>query len=134
MGKQYRVMLIEVGAESDETVFELLGSATMLARLTPQALADALIDNATGLITGDPSPAAMVQPGETEAPKPARTRRTKAQIAADEAAAEAARIAAGGPDAGLATGGVPDGVIVPERATAPTEGAGAWDPFKQAVA
>jgi hypothetical protein len=91
------------GYEGDETLFELAGSATMLGRIAPSAVLDALIaDEHSGgapaqqQVLADRVWDAAVANGTvpagtpTEADrvaidKPKRTRRTKQQIAEDEA-------------------------------------------------
>jgi hypothetical protein len=94
---KYRVIVIREG-DDDETLFEIAGSAAMVARLAPTALLDVLGADADQT---DPAPAANLadrvldsalaaggapQFADAEPVKQTRNRRTKAQIAADKEA------------------------------------------------
>jgi hypothetical protein len=114
VGVIYRVTVVKEttdnggGYEGDETLFELAGSATMIARIAPTAIMDALItdEHVQGGMAAGPVPQQQVladrvwdaavangtvpagTPTEADrvaVDKPKRTRRTKQQIAEDEA-------------------------------------------------
>lgn len=89
MGKIYRITLIEEDGDEYGTLFELAGSPAMLTAAAPGAIAAALSE--VGIAVSD-RVIAGAAPAEGNfgagQPKP-RTRRTKAQMAADAAAAEA---------------------------------------------
>lgn len=110
---RYRVIVLREGKTEDETLFELAGSATLLARLAPGALLEAMDEDGDaravqqydeGRASAGAAPAASVadrvadrvfdsavaagdaaqaQGGDAPARRP---RRTKAQIAADKEA------------------------------------------------
>jgi hypothetical protein len=92
MGTIYRVTVVaettddKGGHEGSETLFELAGGADMVARIAPSALADALSAEAPETL-GDQVMDSAAAAGAPVEQKPRRPRRTKAQIAADEAAA-----------------------------------------------
>jgi len=116
MGTIYRVTVTKEttddkgGHEGDETLFELAGSATMIGRLAPAAVLDALItdehEGAYGVAPPVPQqqvladrvwdaavangtvPAAPAEAEAAQSEKPRRTRRTKQQIAEDKAKEE----------------------------------------------
>lgn len=98
MAKIYRISLIEEDGDEYGTLFELAGSVAMLGAAAPGALAAALaecgIEVAEASTTGSASYFAdAAGNGPAGSPvKPQRTRRTKAQMAADRAAAEAASV------------------------------------------
>jgi hypothetical protein len=106
---RYRVIVLREGKAEDETLFELAGSASLLARLAPGALLEAMDEDGDaravqqydeGRATAAAAPSASVadrvfdsavaagdaaqaQGGDAPARRP---RRTKAQIAADKEA------------------------------------------------
>lgn len=84
MTDRYRVIVMREGETKDETLFELSGSAVLVARLVPGALLDVL--SADPDAQGAPDEQAQEDAADEAAGRPKRTRRTKAQIAADEAA------------------------------------------------
>jgi len=111
MGDTYRVTIVResgTGAEYEtETIFEVAGGIAMVARIAPGALVDALraanedvpepLRNggvvAESVMDAAAAAGAPVLPGTHPFGQPApqrRKRRTKAEIAADEAAAAAA--------------------------------------------
>lgn len=104
---KYRVIVLREGTDADETLFEIAGPATMVAKLAPAALLDALVGDAAEVAypgrdvadrvfdqataAGAAAEAQATTPsggpaGETEAESTKRKRRTKAQIAADNEA------------------------------------------------
>jgi hypothetical protein len=95
MGTIYRVTVVaettdaQGGYESSETLFELAGGADMVARIAPSALGDALSAEAPETLADRVMDGAAAVGAPVEQ-RPRRPRRTKAQIAADEAAARAA--------------------------------------------
>jgi hypothetical protein len=92
MGDIYRVTIVRESGTGEsyesETVFEVAGGSALVARIAPGALSDAL------RAAGEQVPEVLQQQGPApvgavdiqDADKPKRNRRTKAQIAADEAA------------------------------------------------
>jgi hypothetical protein len=118
MTDRYRVIVLREGETKDETLFELLGSATLLARLVPGALLDVLGADPDAQGAPDAESAAERQDAADEAAgRPKRTRRTKAQIAADNAAqALGFRDAAHQAEAAAPTDGTPAPVTVPAPA------------------
>lgn len=105
MGTIYRVTVLREGTTEDETLFELAGSASLLARLAPGALLEAMDEDgdARAVQQYDEGRAASIanrvfdsavsagaaaeaQANGDAAEGPKRTRRTKAQIAADKEA------------------------------------------------
>lgn len=103
---KYRVIVLREGAEADETLFEIAGSAARVARIAPGALIDVLAEDSESWADGQRAAqaasvadrvfdAAVAAGADAEAEqdaadeaagKPKRTRRTKAQIAADKEA------------------------------------------------
>lgn len=96
---RYRVTVLREGTTEDETLFEIAGGAVLVGRLVPAALLDVL--SADPEAQGEPErsladrvfDSAVSAGAEAEqdaaddsAGRPRRTRRTKAQIAADKAA------------------------------------------------
>jgi hypothetical protein len=94
MGTIYRVTVVaettdaQGGYESSETLFELAGGADMVARIAPSALGDALSAEAPETLADRVMDGAAAVGAPVEQ-RPRRPRRTKAQIAADEAAVAA---------------------------------------------
>jgi hypothetical protein len=94
MGTIYRVTVVaettdaQGGYESSETLFELAGGADMVARIAPSALGDALSAEAPETLADRVMDGAAAAGAPVEQ-RPRRPRRTKAQIAADEAAVAA---------------------------------------------
>jgi hypothetical protein len=148
---RYRVIVLREGSETDETLFEIAGPARRVMRLGPTAVLDTIDedmqerDGAPAGAEGEPErpladrvfdqataagAAAEAQSGTQGAETPkTRTRRTKAQIAADkEAQALGFRDAAhraeaesqqqahpGGPDpAATPATGAPSGYMTPD--------------------
>jgi hypothetical protein len=95
---KYRVTVIREGATEDETLFELAGSAALVAKIAPGVVADALlradIEDAGGengrladRVFDDAVAAGNAAQAQAEAPETTkRKRRTKAEIAADDEA------------------------------------------------
>jgi hypothetical protein len=96
---RYRVTVLREGTTEDETLFEIAGGAVLVGRLVPAALLDVL--SADPEAQGEPErsladrvfdsvvsagAAAEAQANGDAAEGPKRTRRTKAQIAADKEA------------------------------------------------
>jgi hypothetical protein len=96
---RYRVTVLREGTTEDETLFEIAGGAVLVGRLVPAALLDVL--SADPEAQGEPErsltdrvfDSAVSAGAEAEqdaaddsAGRPRRTRRTKAQIAADKEA------------------------------------------------
>jgi hypothetical protein len=115
------------------TIVELLAEADILSRFAPTAVAEALgaddNDEAPRMAMSGSAPA-----GNGGEPKTKRPRRTKQQIAADEAAAMAAEAAQYAPDTS-ADGAAPVAPPVapanqtPALDTPPTAAAPAFNPF-----
>ena len=137
----YRVTITREDGEDFETVIEVAGSGAFLVRIAPTMIAEALAEAALSdtpqrVVVGSGDVSAMTSAvAATEAPAPPkRPRRTKAQIAADEAAqaagfrdaahqAEAAASGRGSDLAGRARSGAaaargdrPDGCVQPLHA------------------
>ncbi len=95
--ERYRIELVRIGDEKDETLVALEGSAELVGRMAGGLVAEAVGAEraATTVVMPSDRPADV---GDDDG-KPKRTRRTKAQIAADEAAARIAeqRVADGAP-------------------------------------
>lgn len=169
---KYRVILLREGAERDETLFEIAGSAAQVGRLAPADLLEALqadqddrafedddtsatrpttphsggtlADRVFDAAAQAGAPSGDASPGGTK-----RTRRTKAQIAADKEAqalgfrdaahrTEAARLA-GEADVPVSVttsfegaAPVPSGAPEASPATPPAAPDGQpWNPFQQ---
>lgn len=145
--KKYRIVVEQIGDTEDETLFEIVGGASLMQGVVPSMLdavlrevnsppasADAVFEGAvaSGVAAGALPAGTVAGPPAVEPPKPARKRRTKAEIAADELAAAqqhpqpaAAPVAPAEPAQPVA---VPDGVIVPEQAS-PAAPAAPYNPF-----
>lgn len=100
---KYRVIVMREGADADETLFEIAGSAARVARIAPgalldvlaedegnwadteRALADRVFDSAAAAGAAAEQQAAGPD-GETVEQATKRKRRTKAEIAADKEA------------------------------------------------
>lgn len=103
MTSKYRVIVLREGADADETLFEIAGSAARVARIAPgalldvlaedegnwadaeRALADRVFDSAGAAGAAGEQQAAGAD-GETVEQATKRKRRTKAEIAADKEA------------------------------------------------
>jgi hypothetical protein len=132
---QYEInveQLDEHGEVADGFTLRLRVGADALARVLPGLLAESMGAESVSVVTGTAAPESA-----TSSDKPTRTRRTKAQIEADKAA-EAARLAAGGPPMPQApatdapTSPLPAGVPSPLAAPLPAAGvapAAPYDPF-----
>jgi hypothetical protein len=94
--KRYRLEIIEIGVESDTSLGAIEGSAELVAQLAPTVIESAIGDELDEPVA-DGSGARFAD--EPSMPKQRRKRRTKAQIAADNAAAAVAeqRVADGAP-------------------------------------
>lgn len=146
MGDIYRVTIVRESGDGEgfesETVFEIAGPARRVRQAAPGVLAD-ILDEATNSTTASPASATAasifdnaVQQGVAAGALPAapieppkRKRRTKEQIAADEAAAaqpQAASLVTQPHDA--AAGSVPV-IGQPEQAAAPEQAAPAAAPY-----
>lgn len=92
---KYRVIVEQVGDDKDETLFEIVGAASLVQSVVPgvldavlsgsdevRPLADRVFDSAVDAERADRA----APGGPVEPPKQTRPRRTKAQIAADKEA------------------------------------------------
>jgi hypothetical protein len=100
MATIYRVTVTTENEGDYETLFELAGGPTLIGKLAPDAIIEAIATRTEAVHANvaervmDGAMAAMPAPDGTPAPqapagegdKPKRSRRTRAQIAADEAA------------------------------------------------
>jgi hypothetical protein len=158
---KYRVIIMREGVEADETLFEIAGSAGLVQQIVPavldtvlaegwaataaagRSLADRVFDS---VIAADAAAEAEQDAADEAAGKPKRTRRTKAQIAADKeaqaagfrdaahraevestvAAAPPEAVIAGGPAAAAAYA---PSAIVTEAPAASGGDAAPWNPF-----
>lgn len=157
MGVIYRLTVVKEttdpggGYEGDETLFELAGSATMLGRIAPSAVLDALIaDEHSGgapaqqQVLADKVWDAAVANGTvpagtpSEAPQPEapkRTRRTKQQIAEDKAReAQQASLQAHANSAAQGGPGVPAPQVETVDVSSGTNGAAVAPGFTQPAA
>ena len=96
---KYRVIVERIGDEKDETLFEIVGSAVLVARMVPAALLDVLSGDPeaqggsvadrvldAALTAGGERPDGVLRSADAEPVKQTRNRRSKAQIAADKEA------------------------------------------------
>jgi hypothetical protein len=149
---KYRVIVLREGADNDETLFEIAGAASMVGRIAPGALLEALSADTDRSADESPSPAAPAgniadrvfddavaagRAAEAQAAAPGgettktRTRRTKAQKAADDEAqglgfrdaAHRAEVEAQQQTPGTPTGAVPAEVPSGPVVTTTFEGA-----------
>lgn len=173
---RYRVIVLREGTDADETLFEIAGPARRLMRIAPGAVLDSLDEDEQERAGSTPlagrelaervfdSASAAARAAETqgagvpanvadesaaiEAAKTKRKRRTKAEIAADEAAqaagfrdaahraeaeAQQQQTAPGGPDPATVTTTFEGTAPVPPAAPAPAPAGDGepWNPFVQ---
>lgn len=134
--ERYRIELVRIGDEKDETLVVLEGSAELVGRMAGGLVAEAVGAERAATTVVMPADDGDYATGEPDGSRPRRKRRTKAEIAADEAAArangaaDAADVAAAVESAPAAVA-EPAQVSVPVPAVAPVMAASTapYDPF-----
>lgn len=118
---RYRLEIVEIGDERDRSLGAIEGSAELVASLATTVIESAIGDELETPAVDDAAAIVNATLG-----KPKRTRRTKAQIAADNAKAAEQRVADGAPvtqqlDAPAESAPAPSSGPAPADAATPTE-------------